>query len=139
MAEPHQARRAAQSKHLAEQIGERREVATPEGGHGAEVRPLHAGHRHEVHALFAAARDPPRRVDAAAIGVKQQRHHHPRVVGRVAALLVERGKDGGEVQRLAHGVADEVREVPGRHQLARRGRQQPTLIHIPRAKGLRHP
>jgi hypothetical protein len=28
--------------------------------------------------------------------------------------------------------------VPGRHKLVNRGRQQPSLIHVPRPKGLAH-
>ena len=59
VAEPHQARRAAQPQHLAEQPGERGEVAPPERRDRPEVRPLRAGHRHEVQALLAAACDPP--------------------------------------------------------------------------------
>ncbi len=139
VAEPDEARRPAEPQHLAEQLGERGEVAAPEARHGAEVRPLQPRHRHEIDPLLARPGDPARGVDAAAVAVEQQRHHHPRVVGRVAALLVVGREDHREVERLAHGVADEVREVPGRDQLVRRGRQQPALVHVPGTEGLRHP
>jgi hypothetical protein len=60
------------------------------------------------------------------------------MVGREAALLGVAVEDSREVERLAHRVADEMREVPWRDELVHRGRQKPALIDIPAAKDLGH-
>jgi hypothetical protein len=138
MAEPDQARAPAQGEHLHEEFGQGGEVASAELADGAEVRPVQRRHRLEVEALLAGAGDPPRRVDAPAVGVEQQRHHHPRVVRRIAAGLRVGRQDGGEVEFLGHDVADQMRRMTRRHELLHRGRQQPDLIDLPGPEALRH-
>jgi hypothetical protein len=123
VAEPDQARAPAQGEHLHEEFGQRGEVAPPELADGAEVRPVQRRHRLEVQPLFAGTGDPPRRVDAAAVGVEQQRHHHRRVVRRIAAWLRVGREDGSEVELLRHDVTDQMRGVPLWHELLDRGRQ----------------
>ena len=87
MPELHQPRRPAQAQHLDEQVRQGGEVALAEVGDGAEVRPVQAGDRHDVDPLLAGAGKLTRGVEAAAVAVEQQRHHHAGMVGRVAALL----------------------------------------------------
>src|SRR5215469_17064151 len=79
-----------------------------------------------------------RRIEAAAIGIEQQRHHHGRMVRRVAPLLVIGRKDRAQIQFLPHRVAHEMRHVSGRNQFMDRRRQQPPLFDIPRTKGFAH-
>lgn len=138
MAEPDQSRRLAQTQHLHEKRRQRRQMPLAEVADGAEVRPVQPGHRHNVEALLARPRQLPARINAAAVAVEQQRHQHPRMIGRLALLSLVHAKDRRKVQGFAHRVANEMRQVPGRHKVVNRGRQQPSLIHIPRPKGLAH-
>ena len=67
--------------------------------------------------------EPPfRRVDLSQIDVE------------VAVLFAVGVEDDRQIERFPHRVADEVRHVPGRHELVQRGRQKPALIDIPGAK-----
>lgn len=56
------------------------------------------------------------------------------MIGRKAALLVVGIHDRRQVQTRANRVAHKVRNVPGRHQILDRRRQQPNLINVPRTK-----
>ena len=138
VAEFDQTRFTAQPEDLAEQPGERLKMTLPEVADGPEVGPLQRAHRHEVEPLLQRPGDPPRGIDALAVGVEQQSNHHRRVVGRVAARLVVGRHDGAKVERLAHQITHRVRRMPGRHEVVDRGRQQPRLIDVPRTKGLAH-
>ncbi len=139
VAKPDQPRLPAQPQDLHEQRRQRRQMALPEVADGAEIRPLQAGHRHDVEPLLAAPGDPPRGVDALGVGIEQQRHHHRRVVGRLAALLPLVGLDDRrKVQLAAHQLAHQMRRMARRHEVVDRRRQQPDLIHVPRPKGLAH-
>jgi hypothetical protein len=59
--------------------------------------------------LAAAALDPPRRALAHAVGVGQQREHHPRVVGRAAVAV---GAVGG-IERPKVELLDRLDHEPG--------------------------
>src|SRR5580692_7364197 len=104
----------------------------------AEIRVAQPRHRHKVDALVAGPIDPPRRVDPLAVGIKQKCRHHPRMVGRITPLLVVLRENRPQIQSLANRLPDQVRNVPERHKVLHRGRKQPHLIHVPRAKNLAH-
>ena len=95
-------------RNLHEERGERGQMVLPEVADGAEVGPLHAGHRHEVETLLAGFGDPPRGVEALGQGVQQERHHHRRVIGRLAARLVVLGQDRRQLQLAAHQLAHQM-------------------------------
>jgi hypothetical protein len=139
MAELDQPGLAAQAQDLHEQLAQRRQMALPEVAHGAKVRPLHAGHGHDVEALLTRPGDPSRGIDASGVGVEQECHHHGRMVRRLAPLLPLVGvEDRRQVELGAHQLAHQMRRMARRHEVVDRRRQQPYLIHIPRPKGLAH-
>ncbi len=139
VAEPDQPRLPAQPQDLHEQRRQRLEMALAEVADGAEIRPLHAGHRHHVEPLLTAPGDPPRGVDPLRIRVQQQGHHHRRVVGRLAALLLLVGLDDRrQVQLAAHQLTHQMRRMARRNEVVDRRRQQPDLIHVPGSIGLAH-
>ena len=138
MPELHQSCGSTQLQDLHEQIRQGCEMALAEIRDGAEVGTVQACDRHDVDPLLTGAGELARRVDATAVAVEQERHHHAGMVGREAALLRVGVANSREVERLAHCVSDEVRQVAGWHELVHRGRQKPTLVHVPRAKGLGH-
>src|ERR1700730_1736389 len=104
----------------------------------AEIRVAQPRHRHKVDALVARPIDPPRRVDPLAVGIKLKCRHHPRMVGRITPLLVVLRENRLQIQSLTNRLPDQVCNVPGRHKVLHRGRKQPHLIHVPRAKNLAH-
>src|ERR1700726_1947887 len=104
----------------------------------AESRVAQPRHRHKVDALVAGPIDPPRRVDPLAVGIKQKCRHHPRMVGRITPLLVVLRENRLQIQSLTNRLPDQVCNEPGRHKVLHRGRKQPHLIHVPRAKNLAH-
>src|ERR1700719_3508272 len=104
----------------------------------AEIRVAQPRHRHKVDALVAGPINPPRRVDPLAVGIKQKCRHHPRMVGRITPLLVVLRENRPQIQSLANRLPDQVCNVPRRHKVLHRGRKQPHLIHVPRAKNLAH-
>ena len=82
-----------------------------------KIRPVQPGDGHHVHPLLAGPGQLPAGVDAAAVAIKQQGHQHAGVVGWLPLLgLVDAG-DHRKVQRLAHCVPHEMRQVPRRHEL----------------------
>lgn len=113
-------------------------MALAEVGDGAAVRAVQAGHCHDIDPLLAGPGELTRRVQAAAVAVEKQGYHHAGMVGRVSTLLRVGIENDREVERLSHRIPNEVRHVPGWHQLVQRGRQQPTLIDVPGAKHLGH-
>jgi hypothetical protein len=139
MAKLHKAGLAAQLQDLPEQAREGRQMPLAELANRAEVRMLHPRHRRKIQPLLAASSDPPRRVDTLTVRIKQQRHHHARMIGRKAALPVVAIHDRRQVQTGPNRVADKVGHVPGRHQILDRRRQQPNLINVPWTKCFAHP
>jgi hypothetical protein len=133
-----QTRGPTQPQNLHEQFRQRCQMPLAEVTDGAEVRPVQPGDRHHVHPLFAGACQLTAGVDAAAVAIQQQCHQHTGMVGRLALLTLVDAHDRRQVQRLAHRVPHEMRQVPRRHKLTHRRRQQPCLIHVPRAKALAH-
>jgi len=103
MPELHKPRRPAQFEHLDEQITQSFQVASPELGDGAEIRLVHRGDRHEIHPLLASLGDPARRIEPAALGIKQQRHHHGRGVAMSYGRMPETEMPPRSLQS-AHGL-----------------------------------
>lgn len=103
-----------------------------------KVRLLHCGHRHEIDPLLAGLGYPARRVDPLAIREKQKGCHHGRVIGREAPFLGVAIKDFRKIEGIPDGVAHQMSQVPFRHHLADRGREQPRLVHIPGTEGFAH-
>ena len=75
----------AQRQHLAEQARDRVLVALQEPRHRRVIRPLLRGHHPERDVFLARSLNHPRGPDPARVRVKQQRHHHRRVISRPAA------------------------------------------------------
>jgi len=90
LARARQASLSVKREFLHERSLERLQMRLSEVADEAEVRPFHAGHGHEVHALLADRRDAPCGVDALAVRVQQQRRHpmsYGLAVGSGAACL----------------------------------------------------
>lgn len=120
VAQPNQARTPAQRQHLHEQVAQGGQMPATELIDRAEVRPVQRGDGVEVQSLLAAARDPARAINALAVGVEQQRHHHARVVRRKSTWLGVGRQNGAKVQLLAHNVTDQMCRVFGRHEVLHR-------------------
>ena len=128
----------AQRQHLAEQAGDRVLVALEEPRQRRVIRALLGRQHPERDVLLAGALDHPRGPDPARVGVKQQRDHHRRVIGRPAAPIDAIGGVERLEVHLGHGVDDKPREVPRRQPLADIGRHQKRLLAITRDKALAH-
>src|SRR4029077_8213587 len=76
----------AQLQNLPEQFAKRLQVSLAEIRDGAEIRCIERHNAHEIDALAARLGDAARGVDAAAVGIEQQRSHHGRVEWRLAPL-----------------------------------------------------
>lgn len=98
-------------------------MALAEIREGAEVRPIQARHRHDVHPLLAGAGELARGGEAPAVAMEQERHPHARMRGREATLPGAGLQDGPEVEGLAHPIPDEVCHLSWRHELMPRRRQ----------------
>jgi len=121
---------ALAARNLHEQARQRREVALAEIRNGAKVGPVQPGHCHHVDPLLASASKLPRGIEASAVAVEKQRHHHPGMVRRIAPFLGAAVEDGREIEALPHRVPNEMRPAQ-RHKIMHRSRQKPALIHIP--------
>ena len=75
-------------KHLFKQPGQRSQVELAEIRDGAEVRRIARRQHAKPHILGQAPLDAPRTEHPHAIPVHQHLGHHPRIVGRLPALLV---------------------------------------------------
>ena len=138
MPELDQAGHLAQPQYLHEKLLQRRKMALAEVTDGAEVRPVQPGDGHHVHPLLAGPGQLPAGVDAAAVAIQKQGHQHAGMVGRLVLLGLVDARDRRKVERFAHRVPHEMRQMPRRHELMHRRRQQPRLINVPRTKGLAH-
>jgi hypothetical protein len=81
VAQAHQARLLAQPQHLHKQARQCIEMNEAEITDPAVIRLLVAGEHPEGGILPAGPLDPPGGGDADAVGVEQQHHHHPRLIG----------------------------------------------------------
>jgi len=119
----------AEHQDLLEQVGKRRDVRLPKGVDAREVRMLAPRQDAEAHILDGRLRDLPRREDADAVRVGEQRHHHRGVVGPLAARVfgLDRVLDLAQVEEL-DDIQDEVDEVTLREPVAGGGREEEVLV-----------
>jgi hypothetical protein len=135
MPELRQARLRTQLQDLQEQFAQRLQVPLAEIRDGAEIRRIKPNNAHEIDPLPARLGNSARGVDAAAVGIQQQRRHHDGIKRRLAALAAVRAGDLGEVDLLLHHNAG---EMALRNEVLHRRRQQQRLIDLPGAKCLAH-
>lgn len=91
------------------------------------------GEVHQGQTLPAAPLDLARAGDPLPVGVEQGHRHHPGIVGRLPAILRVGVQDRAQVQLLEQ-VPQEHGQMSVPQVVALRGRQQPRLIRVPRAK-----
>src|SRR3974377_265869 len=77
----------AQLQDLHENPAKRLKMALAEARDGAEIRRGERGNAHEIDTLATSPGDAPRRIEAPAIGIEQQRRHHMRVERRLSLLV----------------------------------------------------
>ena len=138
MAELHQSRLLAQLENLREQSGERLQMALAEVGDSAKIRRIEPDNAHEVDPLARRLGDPARRVDAIAIGIKQQRRHHRRVKRRLPTLARVNRFDLTKLEMLEHKRQNEAGQVVLADKVLHAHRQQQRLIDRPPAECLAH-
>jgi hypothetical protein len=107
-------------------------------GDGAKIRRVKADYAHEVDPLARSFGDPPRRVDAVAIGVKQQRRHHHGIKRRLSALAPVASLDLPKVKMIEHKRQNKPSQVVLADKILHARRQQQRLIDRPRAESLAH-
>jgi hypothetical protein len=100
-ADPDQPRLPAKREDRGEQPRQRLLVAAPKLSDRRVIRDA-VGANHPVgHVLLALPLDPARRAITPRVGIEQQRHHHPRVIGRAAMPIgAVVGLEGGQVNLL---------------------------------------
>ena len=139
MPELYQAGCLAQTQDLPEQSAKRLQVTLAEVRHGAKIRRIEPHDAHEIHPLAACLGDPTRGVDAATVGIEQQRRHHGRIERRLAPLAAIGASDLGEVDI----VPDQIQHKPGEmvlgHEVPHLRRQKQRLVNLPGAECLAHP
>ena len=92
----------------------------------------------ERNVFVGRPRDPPRRIEAGAVGVQKQRDHHSRRVRFASRVLgLDRDLDRAQLY-LIDDVQDEVREMIFWESLERGRREQKRLSRSPRTVLLRH-
>jgi hypothetical protein len=136
--ELHQPGRATQLENLHEQLGQSSQVPFAEVGDGAEVRRVPGNDHHEVGALGARLGDAPRGVEAAGVGVEQQRRHQRRVERRLAEVAIVAGLDLRKVEALANQRHYEARLMILRHVVLHARWQQLCLVDLPAAVVFAH-
>ena len=108
-------------------------------GDGAKIRRVKADHAHEVDPLARRLGDPPRRVDAVAIGVKQQRRHHRRIKRRLPELAPVGSLDLPKVKMIEDQPNDKARQVVRADKILHARRKQQRFGNLPGAECLAHP
>ena len=114
----------AQLQDLHEQPGKRLQVALAERRDGAEIRRIERDNAHKIDTLAAGQGDAPRRIDAAAIGIEQQRRHHMRVERRLTLLVRIGGHDLDQIELVHDQGQHETGEMAGGHEVLHCQRQQ---------------
>jgi hypothetical protein len=114
----------AQFQDLHEQPGKRLQVALAEGRDGAEIRRIERDNAHEIDPLAAGLGDAARRIDAAAIGIEQQRRHHMRVERRLPLLARIGGHDLDQIEFIHDQRQHKTGEMAGGYEVFHRQRQQ---------------
>ncbi len=138
MPELHKAGRLAQLQHLPEQFTKRLQVPLTEIRDGAKIRRIEPHDTHEIHPLAARLGDPTRGVDAATVGVQQQRRHHGGIERRLAPLAAVGAGDLGEVDIIPDQIQHKAGEMVLSHEVSHRRWQKQRLINLPGAECLAH-
>ena len=114
----------AQLQDLHEQPRKRLQVALAEVRDRAEIRRIKRDNAHEIDTLTAGLGDAARSIDAAAIGIKQQRRHHMRVKRRLALLVRIGGHDLDQIELIHDQAQHETGEMVVGYEVLHRQRQQ---------------
>ena len=128
----------AERQHVAEQAGQRRLVALAKARDRAVIRPLVRGDHPERHIVHTGPLDRPRRPPPHGIRVKQQRHHHRRIVCRPTVPVLPVTRVERRQVHLRHGVDHKPRQMAVRQPLAQARRQQQLLLTVTHDEVLRH-
>jgi hypothetical protein len=128
----------AQRQHLTEQARQRRLVTLAKARDRAVIRPLVRGDHPEREIVHARPLDHPRRTPPHGVRVKQQRHHHRRIVRRTAMPVPTVSPVERRQIHLRHGVDHKPRKVPLGQPLAQTRRQQQLLLTITHKEVLGH-
>src|SRR5690606_17124430 len=93
---------------------------------------------HEVRTLHRRLRDPPRGVDAARVGMQEQRRHHARIERRLAERAAVAADNPGKIKRFPHERHDQPRQMSRGHIVLNARRQKLCVVDLPGAKILAH-
>jgi hypothetical protein len=102
------------------------------------IRPLVRRHNPEGNVFDARPLDHPRRPDPTRVGVKQQRHHHRRLISRPAAAIAAISRVEPLEVHLLDRRQHEPRQMVLRQPLAHIRRHQKRLLTITRDEALAH-
>ena len=105
---------------------------------GAEIRCIKRHDAHEIDALTARLGNATRGVDAAAVGIEQQRRHHGRVEWRLAPLTAIGAADLDQVQIVSDQAQYKAGEMALSHKILHPRGQKQRLIDLPGAECLAH-
>ena len=129
-ADADQPRLGAQPQHLAEQLRQRVLVALAKARDRRVIRRAVGADHARGDILDAATLDPPRRALPDRVAVKQQRHHHRRLVRRAGPAHPADSRVERRQIKPLDGVDHKPRQMPGRQPLAQARRQQQHLIAV---------
>jgi hypothetical protein len=116
---------------LHEQIRQGWKMAFAKVPDGTEIRPVQAGHRHEIHAFLAGAGKLAAGLHATAVAIQKQRHHHAGVVRRLPKLFAM-GFRIANRSSASHIVSrTKCARWTGRYEVMHRARKKPALVYIP--------
>src|SRR5712672_463380 len=138
MPELHPAGLLAQPQNLQEQLTKRLQMSFAEIRDGAEIRWIERHNAHEIDPLAARLGDPTRGIDAAAVGIQQQRRHHGGIIRRLTPLAAVGAGDLDDVEFILHQAHHKTGEMVLGHEITHRRRQEQRLINLPGAKCLAH-
>jgi hypothetical protein len=139
MPELYEAGLLTQQQHLLEQLAQSLQVPLAEIRYGTEIRHIEPHNAHEIDPLAARLGDPARGVNAAAIGIQQQRRHHDGIKRRLAQLAAIRAGDLAKIDFVPHNAQHKASEMALGNEIRNCHRQQQRLFNLPRAKCLAHP
>jgi len=103
-----------------------------------KVRILEPRDGRKIHSFNTGLGDLPRGEHPLGLGVEEKGHHHGRVEGGVASLLIIGVEDRGQIQLLYDKVTHEMGSVALLNELRDFWRQQPLLFGVPGAKMFGH-
>jgi hypothetical protein len=113
-------------------------VPLAEVRNGAEIWCIERHNTHEIDPLAACLGDPARGVEAAAVGIQQQRRHHGGIKRWLALLAAVCAGDLRKVEIIVHQAQYKAGEMVLGHEVAHRRRQKQRLIDLPGAECLAH-